>query len=46
MFDGILDKCTGSDYTIELLENTMPYYTITFPIPTIYKSILEKQDDR
>ena len=33
MFDGILDKYTGSDYTIELKENAKPYHAKPFPIP-------------
>ena len=38
MFDGTLGKNTGSDYTIELKEDTKP-----FPIPRIHEPTLKKE---
>ena len=37
MFDGTLREYTGSDYTIELKEDTKPYHAKPFPNPTIHK---------
>ena len=32
MFDGTLEKYTGSNYTIELKKDVKPYHTKHFPI--------------
>ena len=46
MFDGTLGKYTGSNYTIELEEETKPYYVKHFPIPTNHEPNLKKEVDR
>ena len=38
MFDWTLGKHTGSDYNIELQEETKPYYAKPFPIPRISRT--------
>ena len=46
MFDGILGKYTGSDYTKVLKQDTKPYHAKPFPIPKTYEPILNKEVDR
>ena len=43
MFDGTLGKYSGSNYTIELKEDTKPYYAKPFPIPNIHKLTLKRK---
>ena len=45
MFDGTLGKYTGSNYTIELKENSKPYHAKPFPIPTSHEITLKKEVD-
>ena len=35
MFYGTIGKYIGSDYTIDLKENTKPYHAKLFPIPIL-----------
>ena len=46
MFDGTLDKYTGSDYTIELKEDAKPYHAKPFPIPKVQKLNLKREVNR
>ena len=46
MVDGTLCKYTGSDYTIELKEDTKSYYAKPFPIPKIHEPTLKKKVNR
>ena len=41
MYDGTLDKHTGSSYAIELKEDPYPYHTKPFLIPRIYEPTLK-----
>ena len=43
MFDGTLGQYTGTNYTIDLKENTKPYHAKPFPIPKIHKLTLKKE---
>ena len=43
MFDGLLGKYTGSNYTIKLKEDSKPYHANSFPVPNIHKLIRKKQ---
>ena len=46
MFYEALGKYTGSDYTIELQENTKPHHAKPFPIPKIHEPTLKKEVNR
>ena len=46
MFDGTLGSYTGSDYTIQLKENTSPYHAKPFPVPRIHEETLKKKVER
>ena len=46
MFDGTLDKYTGSDYTVELKEDAKLHHAKPFPIPKIHRPTLKKEVDR
>ena len=46
MFDKTLGKYTDSDYATELEEDTKPYHTMPFTIPTIHKLTLKKEGNR
>ena len=46
MFDSTLGNYTGSEYKIELLEVTKPYYAKPFSIPTIHKETLKTEVNR
>ena len=46
MFDGTLEKYTGSNYTIEIKEYAKPYHVKPFPIPNIHKLTLKKKVNR
>ena len=46
MFDGTLGKYTGSDYSIELMEDAKPYHAKPFPIPKIHELTLKKEVNR
>ena len=46
MFDETLRKYTGSDYTIELMEDAKPYHAKPFPIPKIHELTLKKEVNR
>ena len=45
-FDGILGKCTGSNYTIEQKEDAQPWHAKPIPITKINKPTLKKKIDR
>ena len=42
MFDGTLDKYTGSFNILELTDDAKPYQAKIFPTPKTHKSILKK----
>ena len=44
MFDGALGKYKGSDQTIKLKEDAMPYHAKLFVIPTIHEPALKERD--
>ena len=46
MFDGIFDKYTGTDYTIEIREDIKPYYARPFQISDTHESTFEREIDR
>ena len=46
MFDGTLGKYTGSDYTIELKDDTKPHHVKPFPISKIHELTLVKEVNR
>ena len=46
MFDGTLGEFIGSNYTIELQENTNPHNVQHSPIPIIYEPNLKKDINR
>ena len=43
IFDGILGKYIGSDYTIELKEDAKPYHSKPYPNSKIHKPTLKKE---
>ena len=46
MFDRMLGKYTGSDFTIKLKEDANPCHAKPFPIPKINELILKKEVNR
>ena len=46
MFDGTLGRDIGSNYTIEVKEDTKPYHAKPFPISTIHELTLKKRVNR
>ena len=46
MFDGTLGKYSGSQYTIEVQENSQHYHIQHFPIPKIHEPTLKREVDR
>ena len=46
MLNGTLGKYTGSNYTIELKDDTKHYHAKPFPIPKIHELTLKKEVNR
>ena len=46
MFNGTIEKYTGSNYTIEIQGDIKPYHTNIEPIQIIQKSKVKKEVDR
>ena len=46
MFDGSLGNYTGTEYKIELLEQTKLYHAKPFPIPKVHEETLKTEVDR